>query len=138
MGGFSRATLPVAGAVLLAVLGGCASVVSGTTQPVAVTTVCEGEIVPASACTLRNDKGSWEAITPKSVQIQKSYGDLSVACRKGQSTGTATFVSKPNSGAWGNLLAGGVIGYAVDSANGAGFVYPEEVAVVLSSPCPVP
>jgi hypothetical protein len=117
-------------------LGGCASITSGTGQRIAVTTVCEGDIVPAASCTLTNDKGSWELITPESTLIRKSYEQITVACSKAQSKGSAKFVSKNNNGAWGNLLAGGLIGYAVDSGNGAGFNYPEEVAVVLSSPCP--
>lgn len=118
------------------ILGGCASITSGTTQRIAVTAVCEGDIVPAASCTLSNDKGSWEITTPESTLIRKSYGELAVACSKAQSTGSAKFVSKNNNGAWGNILAGGLIGYAVDSGNGAGFNYPEEVAVVLGSPCP--
>jgi len=117
-------------------LGGCASITSGTSQRIAVTAVCEGEIVPAASCTLTNDKGSWQLTTPESTLIKKSYGEIAIACTKAQSKGAAKFVSKNNNGAWGNILAGGLIGYAVDSGNGAGFNYPEEVAVVLSSPCP--
>jgi hypothetical protein len=117
-------------------LGGCASITSGTSQRIAVTAVCEGEIVPAASCTLTNDKGTWDAITPESIQIKKSYGEIEIACSKAQSKGAAKFVSRNNNGAWGNILAGGLIGYAVDSGNGAGFNYPEEVAVVLGSPCP--
>jgi hypothetical protein len=131
-----RAELVIASTIVLACLGGCASITTGTTQPVSVTAVCEGAIVPATPCTLVNDKGRWEVITPQAVLVQKSYGDLSVTCRKDASSGTASFVSKPNSGVWGNVIAGGLIGYAVDSANGAGFSYPTETAVVLSSPCP--
>lgn len=123
--------------VLLAFYG-CASITSGTTQPVTVTAVCEGAIVPGTSCTLLNDKGRWQVVTPQAVLVQKSYGDLSVTCLKGGSIGSASFVSKPNSGVWGNVIAGGLIGYAVDSANGAGFNYPAEVAVVMASPCSSP
>ncbi len=124
--------------LLLALLGltGCASVVSGKTQPVAVTTVCEGQIVHGVACELLNDKGRWDLKTPGAVLIQKSYGDLAITCRSGASSGTAHFVSKSNGGGWGNLLLGGLIGYAVDSSSGAGFEYPTEVPVVLNPPCP--
>lgn len=121
---------------LLAGLGGCASVTSGTTQAVTVTAVCEGRIIGAASCSLVNDKGRWELATPGPVAIQKSYGDLAVACHKEGSTGTATFVSKPNGGAWGNILAGGLIGYAIDSGSGAGFNYPSELPVVMAAPCP--
>jgi hypothetical protein len=119
-----------------AILGGCASITSGTTQAVSVTAVCEGSIVPGASCELVNDKGRWQITTPGGAVIQKAYGELVVVCRKSDTQGTATFVSKPNGGAWGNILAGGVIGYAVDSSNGAGFNYPPELPVVLASPCP--
>ena len=120
-----------------AVLGGCASVVSGTTQQVKVTPVCEGVIRRAS-CELANDKGAWKVDAPGSVTVQKAYGDLAVTCRGPGADGKASFMSKPNSGVWGNLIAGGLVGYAIDSANGAGYNYPEELPVVFWPPCPEP
>jgi hypothetical protein len=119
-----------------AILGGCASITSGTTQAVSVTAVCEGSIVPAASCELVNDKGRWQITTPGAADIQKAYGDLVVVCRKSDTQGAATFVSKPNGGAWGNILAGGLIGYAVDSGSGAVFNYPSELPVVMVPPCP--
>jgi len=117
-------------------LAGCASVTSGTTQPVTVIAVCEGSIVPEASCELVNDKGRWTIKTPGPAVLQKAWGDLAVVCRKGATTGTATFVSKPNSGVWGNVIAGGLIGYAIDSSSGAGFNYPSELPVVMAPPCP--
>lgn len=121
----------------LAVLTGCASVTGGVTQEVKVTPVCEGAIVSAS-CDLRNDKGHWKVRAPGSLTIGKSYGDLAVACRRGGSHGSAAFVSKSNNNIAGNIILGGVIGAAVDSASGAGFNYPEELPVVLRPPCETP
>lgn len=118
----------------VAVLCGCASVTSGVTQQVKVTPVCEGAIVAAS-CELSNDKGRWNVQAPGSLTIGKSYGDLAVACRRARSTGSASFVSKSNNNIAGNIILGGVIGAALDSANGAGFNYPEELPVVLRPPC---
>lgn len=73
--------------------------------------------------------------TPGQAQISKSYGDLQVQCQQQESAGSATFISKSNGGAWGNILAGGVIGYAFDAGGGAGFDYPSAVTVVLNPPC---
>ena len=123
---------------MVATVAGCASVASGTTQQVTVTAVCEGVIVSDAACVLSNDKGQWDVKTGQAIEIRKSYGDLLVSCAKGPATGKASFVSKPNGGAWGNIFAGGVIGYAVDSGNGAGFNYPVELPVVLYGACPAP
>ena len=115
-------------------MAGCASVTSGTTQQLKVTPVCEGRIVAAS-CELSNDKGRWDVGAPGAVTIGKSYADLSVSCRRGGSSGAATFVSKSNNNIAGNIILGGVIGAALDSASGAGFNYPEELPVVLRPPC---
>jgi phosphoketolase len=46
-------------------------------------------------------------------------------------TGIAYFRSKSNGGIWGNILAGGVIGYAIDASNGAGFDYPPLLTVEM-------
>jgi hypothetical protein len=117
-------------------LAGCASVTQGTTQALSVTAVCEGRIVLDASCEVTNDKGRWVLKTPGSVVVQKAYGDLVAVCRKDGASGTAKFVSKANDGAWGNILVGGVIGYAIDSSSGAGFTYPSELPVVLAPPCP--
>jgi hypothetical protein len=121
---------------LVATVAGCASVASGTTQLVSITAVCEGVIVSDVACILSNDKGQWDVKTGQAIEIRKSYSDLRVTCTKGPATGKASFVSKPNGGAWGNIIAGGVIGYAVDSSSGAGFNYPLVLPVVLYGECP--
>ena len=120
---------------LLSPIFGCATIIGSNTQPIAVTTVCEGQIQSNIVCKLTNDKGQWAMTTPGQVQISKSYGDLEVQCQHQESTGSATFISKSNGGAWGNILAGGVIGYAFDAGGGAGFDYPSAVTVVLNPPC---
>ena len=126
----------VAAAMAAGLLGGCASVTQGTTQALSVTAVCEGRIVLDASCEVSNEKGRWQLKTPGSVTVRKAYGDLVAVCRKDSASGTATFVSKANNGVWGNVIIGGVVGYAVDSSSGAGFNYPNELPVVLVPPCP--
>ena len=116
--------------------GGCASITEGKMQPVSVTATCDSQPVAGAACKLANDKGTWYANTPGSVVIHKSYQDLIVTCKDEQAAGDATFKSSSNGGVWGNILAGGIIGYAVDRSNGAGFDYPTSLAVTLQGPCP--
>ena len=118
-------------------LAGCASITGSTSQSVQVTPVCEGAIRTAS-CELSNDKGRWQVAAPGSVTVQKSLAELAVTCRVGASAGTASFVSKSNNNVAGNILLGGVVGLAVDSASGAGFNYPDELPVVLRPPCDAP
>ena len=82
-------------------------------------------------CTLTNDAGKWFVTTPGTVTVQKSTGDMAVECKKDSLSGTETVVSKSNGGVWGNILAGGPIGYVVDRNTGAGFDYPNSITVAL-------
>lgn len=119
-----------------ALLTGCASVTGSSMQPMSVAAICDdGKVVKDALCTLMNDKGQWFITSPGSTMIQKSYGDLSVSCKKGDSTGLIIMSSKSNANVWGNILAGGLIGYAVDANSGAGFNYQNMIAVPMSKPC---
>ena len=115
---------------------GCASITGSKNQPVSMNAVCNAEPVNGANCTLSNDKGQWFLTTPGSVMIQKSGGDLAVSCKKQESAGGGTFVSKANGGIWCNILAGGIIGYAIDAGSGAGFDYPPNMTVIMNPPCP--
>lgn len=133
---FSRLACVSAASLFCFLATGCASVTSGKHQPVSINAVCEGEPVNDASCTLMNDKGSWQVKTPGSVMIQKAYGDLAVDCKKGDAVASSKFKSKNNTSVWGNILAGGIIGYAVDASSGAGFDYPAKMTVTLPPPCP--
>lgn len=103
---------------------GCASITGSRNQPLSVTTTHEGKPIPGAYCTLVNDKGTWYVNTPGSVVILKAYGDLSATCKKEEThVGVATFQSANEGAVWGNIVAGGIIGYAVDAGTGAGFSY---------------
>ena len=116
---------------------GCATITEGKMEPVSVTATCNTHPVAGAACKLANDKGTWYAHTPGSVVVHKSYQNLIVTCKDAGAVGDAIFKSSSNGGVWGNILAGGIIGYAVDRSNGAGFNYPTSLAVALQGPCPV-
>ncbi len=114
------------------VMTGCASLTGSKNQAISVQTHMQGDAVEGAKCVLMNDKGSWFVTTPGSVMVQKSYEDLSVNCNKpAVSSGLAYFRSKSNGGVWGNILAGGIIGYAIDSSNGSGFDYPPLLTVEM-------
>lgn len=115
---------------------GCASITSGKIQPVSVITTCDGEQLAGANCTLANDKGSWFVKTPGSVSINKAYGDMTITCSKGKdANGVQTFKSTNEGAVWGNILAGGIIGYAVDAGSGAGFSYPPTMTISMSGDC---
>ena len=111
---------------------GCASITGSRNQPISVTTTHEGKPVVGANCTLVNDKGTWYVTTPGSVVILKAYGDMSATCKKDEShAGAATFQSANEGATWGNIVAGGLIGYAVDAGTGAGFSYPPTLNIEM-------
>lgn len=121
-------------AVLIAVgVAGCASITSSETQNLALTTVDEAsKPVDGAACTLKNDKGTWEAKSPGFVEVKRSPEDLNVECSKpGLPNGILKAVSRAAGGMFGNILFGGGIGALVDHNSGAGYNYPDALPVEM-------
>ena len=56
---------------------------------------------------------------------------MAVDCSKDDAKGHESVVSKSNGSVWGNIIAGGGIGYIVDRNTGAGFDYPNTITVML-------
>ena len=118
-------------AVAIALLSGCASIVSGVNQSVTVDTPgCAG-----ASCKLTNDKGTWAVTTPGSVVVHRAYGPLTVVCTKGTdpaATATTTVNSSTKGMAFGNILFGGIIGAGVDAGTGAAYDYPNSILVPMT------
>lgn len=118
-------------AVALTALTGCASIVSGSNQPVSVETVSNtGQQVAGASCKLVNDKGTWFVNTPGSTTVQRSYEPLSVQCEKASFVHAITNVGSTTKGmTFGNILIGGIIGAGVDMSTGAAYDYPTLIRV---------
>ncbi len=115
-------------------VAGCASVTGGgNTQPMTINTVNEfGVAVEDASCNLSNDKGNWKLRTPGQQTITKSNKAIIIRCEKAPSLpGTATVESSVRGAMFGNIIAGGLIGAAIDHSSGAGYEYPDIVNVVL-------
>ena len=123
----------IGSAVLSMVLTGCASITTGQNQTISVQTYPEG-----AKATLRNDKGTWYVPkTPGSVTVLRAYGDLQVTCEKeGYTPKTLSVKSCTKGMAFDNLLAGGIIGAAVDVGTGSAYDYPSLIEVNLDKTCP--
>jgi hypothetical protein len=122
--------LHIIGAVLSAALAvsGCATILDGTSQPIAVTTT------PATGalCTLSNPEGSWSVVTPGTVVVDKSEHNLVVQCSKsGFPDGTASIPSDFSEWTLVNIPFG-VVGLGVDAATGAWSEYPDSFQVSMS------
>ncbi|MGH1417349.1 MAG: hypothetical protein ACRBCJ_00655 [Hyphomicrobiaceae bacterium] len=114
---------------LVLLCSGCATIVEGTDQVVAIKSNPDG-----AKCDLRRDGQALATVekTPEHVTVSKSKNDIHVTCNKdGIGETTAVLRSSINPMVGGNLLIGGVIGGAVDAASGAMNEYPKEFNVVF-------
>ena len=112
-----------------ALLSGCATLLSEDVQELKVKLLCKNKPVPVS-CTARNALGSWRFITPGSVEVKTDASMLEISC-KGQSVPEFK-VSVPPLPSWqmaGNILAGGILGAALDTYTGSGLRYPENIDI---------
>ncbi len=109
-------------------LTGCASIVEGTTQSIAITTAP----VDGAKCTLISSQGTYYVTTPGNAIVHKTKTDLDVTCTKEGFLDASTKISPHFNGATvGNVLAGGLIGIAVDASTGANYTYPDSTIVPL-------
>lgn len=113
--------------------GGCATITSSENQQLALTTKSEdGKAVEGVKCTFRNDKGSWEGVSPAFVTVRRSAEDLNVECKKdGMQDGMIRVVSRAAAGLFGNIIFGGGIGALIDHTKGTGYNYPDAVPVLM-------
>jgi hypothetical protein len=114
-------------------LAGCASIVEGTTETVAVTTL------PADGakCVLTSSEGTYYVTTPGNAQVHKTKNDLAVECDKdGFAHASLKVPAKFGAATLGNVLAGGIIGVGVDAATGANYSYPTAISVPMTAAAP--
>lgn len=124
-----RLTLAYLIVVAAALASGCATVTKGTTQPVTLHTDPDG-----ATCQVSRDLtnvGSLSA-TPGQVLVDKACGAIDISCRKSGHQPTEVRVnSEVQAWTFGNILIGGIIGFAVDAASGAMRQYPQFITLTL-------
>jgi hypothetical protein len=121
------ASLAAVAALGMAV-SGCASIVEGTTQSIAVTS----SPVSGANCVLTSSEGTYYVTTPGNVTVHKTKNDLAVVCKRDGYQDASTKISPHFNGATlGNVIAGGVIGVGIDAATGANFNYPDKFDVPM-------
>lgn len=119
----------MASAVLALGLGGCATIVEGTSQDIMVASDPSG-----ATCTVSRGGNQIAAViaTPAKIHIDKSKNDLAVTCTKqGYEPTTAIFSPKFNGTTFGNILIGGVAGAVVDASTGASYNYPTDMSIAM-------
>lgn len=110
-------------------LSACSSVVEGTSQTLHFSSNPSG-----AACKLeRNGLVIGNVTTPGALVVQKTKHNINVTCSKeGYEDSTAFLKSEVAGATFGNIILGGGIGWAIDSASGADNKYAEHTTVTLN------
>jgi hypothetical protein len=108
---------------------GCATIVKGTTQAVALDTPG----APGATCELSSPGiGTQTVTTPATLKLEKSQHNVNVTCRKTCfQDGVGVIASYTEGMTAGNVLVGGVIGLGVDAATGAMNKYADRTSVTM-------
>ena len=117
------------GILVLGGLSACSSIIEGTSQEITVNTNPTG-----ADCALEREGVSIAHVnpTPGSATIKKTKYDITVRCNKdGYQEATYLNHSGAAGATLGNILAGGGVGWAIDSASGADNKYDNPVNITL-------
>ena len=130
-----RAGVVAAIVAALSGLVGCATIVKGTSQTIAINTPG----VPGAECTLASSAlGTRIVTTPATLTVGKAADNISVLCKKEcYQDGSGVIASHTEAMAAGNIIAGGVIGLGVDAVSGAMNYYnvDNQIAMVPIQGC---
>ena len=77
-----------------------------------------------------SNQGSWRFQVPGTVVVKNDMSELSLTCKRvSMSSFTVYAPPLPSWGMAGNVLAGGLVGAAVDLYNNTGLKYPENIDI---------
>jgi hypothetical protein len=111
-------------------LPGCSTIVEGRSQMIAINTQ-----PPGASCVVTRHGETLGKVdpTPGSLYIEKTKYDLTITCDK-DGYGQATLIDKSGADAatFGNIILGGGIGWAIDSATGSDNKYDTPVNLTLA------
>lgn len=120
----------MAAVTLSGILSACSSIVEGTSQTISVNTT-----PPGADCKIHRNGAviAQASPTPAGVTIQKTKHNLNVICEKPGYQKTEYAVKSDVAGATvGNIILGGGIGWAIDSASGADNKYQDVLNIALA------
>ena len=110
-------------------LGACSSIIEGTSQEIAVNTNPAG----AECNFIREGRSIGRILrTPSALTIKKTKHDITIECElDGYQKATYANKSDAAGATFGNIVLGGGIGWAIDSASGADNKYTSPVNITL-------
>jgi hypothetical protein len=110
--------------VLLMCANGCASILKGTTQDIPMTSIPSGADVLVD--------GSLIGQTPLKAQLKRKNDHLVTIQKAGYQTKSVAVVKDVGGAVWGNVIAGGLIGWGVDASTGAQYnLTPKTISIEL-------
>ena len=115
--------------VVLPLLGACSSIIEGTTQEIVVNTTPQG-----ADCALRRENRVIGRVnpTPGAEVVEKTKHDMTIKCNKDGFHESVYYNDSDIAGATaGNIILGGGIGWAIDSASGADNKYTTPVNIQM-------
>jgi hypothetical protein len=108
-------------------LSGCATMVTGSSEDIAVLT----PPVSGATCVLSNAAGSWTVVTPTVAHVQRSKTDMRITCTKpGYRDADAALPSHLEGLTIGNVATLG-LGVGVDAYTGAINQYPHSIQIPM-------
>lgn len=117
----------LAASIAACALSGCGTITQGTSQNITVTSS-----PPGAHCDFTR-KGEHVATldkTPGTVKVDKTKNDILLNCTlAGYQDASVNLESGYGAGTFGNIILGGGIGWAIDSATGADNKYPSTANV---------
>ena len=121
---------------------GCATMFSGTTQPVQLNATMDGQQVTDSYCTVQNGRGSWNVMAPDNVMVKRDGNPLSISCANRDKTLVGTTSVEPyynTTNLWNIPLTlawiiPGAVGWVWDGVDGTTNEYPHTVNVKMQQP----
>ena len=119
----------VAALALLPLLGACSSIIEGTTQEIVVNTTPKG-----ADCALYREGRVIGRVnpTPGAEVVEKTKHDMTIKCSKDKFHESVYYNDSDIAGATaGNIILGGGIGWAIDSASGADNKYTTPVNIQM-------
>lgn len=117
----------------LVVGAGCATIMSGTTQKVKISSVPDSANVKIERMTGAQSVPYWEGKTPTTAKLHRKDSYLVTISLDGYERAEVTVeYGGMNGWIWGNIAFGGILGIVVDAISGADIkLKPDEIRVEL-------
>lgn len=110
--------------LIVVMASGCASVLRGSRQAIPISSEPQGADILVD--------GALAGVTPADIQMERKRDHLVTVQMAGYESRSVPVVKSIGGAVWGNILAGGLIGWGVDAATGAQYnLSPETISVQL-------